>query len=519
MKKIWSALKLFQRKNHLLTVENLILSIRKKHPTITEFPFQHIIIDDALPEKICLHLTEIFENTFKKGTSSFWKEDYFSWRAIYGSFIWTPSPKHPLFSNIFLTPEWLDFVTSFFPEIQRTNDTGLTFHHRPIKSRDTAVWNGMAYGAFKEDPLQNGINAWYNQCKHTIDPWKNTTNRKNIFYKARGIVIIYFFNNKPFPTSEEGIQLFENEKGDSAHLSIKPINNRLLIFPITPKSFYRFHNHINETNCFIQYLFENPENALTRCNDIRPLSWNQISQIPLISQAGLSTPKEKSQKTMLLIGCGGKLGTVLVKYFCTKYHIIGVSRTKPKIASLLYDFIQADISSEWDRVIKTATSRHKSIDILINNAVFYNYRTLLEQEIRDINTSIQTNLIAPFAITQKLLQKDWLRFTPQENFLRNRVVVNIGSISGTRLRDNLGQGIYSTTKAALHMMTLHLASEWIEYGIRVNAIAFHGFKHDTSPETALTAIETCLNNQDITGKIFLVSNKTTKMYSNLTLGN
>jgi NAD(P)-dependent dehydrogenase (short-subunit alcohol dehydrogenase family) len=62
------------------------------------------------------------------------------------------------------------------------------------------------------------------------------------------------------------------------------------------------------------------------------------------------------------------------------------------------------------------------------------------------------------------------------------------------------------------MLTLHLASEWKKYGIRVNAIAFHGFKNHVSAETAVSTIKTCIENRGITEEILIVSDEKTEIY-------
>jgi len=48
-------------------------------------------------------------------------------------------------------------------------------------------------------------------------------------------------------------------------------------------------------------------------------------------------------------------------------------------------------------------------------------------------------------------------------------IINIASIAG--FQPLWGQGVYCISKAGVIMVTQVLASEWAEYGIRVNAIA------------------------------------------------
>ena len=50
-------------------------------------------------------------------------------------------------------------------------------------------------------------------------------------------------------------------------------------------------------------------------------------------------------------------------------------------------------------------------------------------------------------------------------------IINTASISGFIVNENLNDGIYCTTKAAVVMLTKALAVEWAEYNVQVNAIA------------------------------------------------
>ena len=50
-------------------------------------------------------------------------------------------------------------------------------------------------------------------------------------------------------------------------------------------------------------------------------------------------------------------------------------------------------------------------------------------------------------------------------------IVNIGSMSGFIVNRPQKQSYYNASKAAVHHLTRSLATEWAEYGVRVNAVA------------------------------------------------
>ena len=54
---------------------------------------------------------------------------------------------------------------------------------------------------------------------------------------------------------------------------------------------------------------------------------------------------------------------------------------------------------------------------------------------------------------------------------RSGSIVNIGSMSGYIVNWPQKQSYYNASKAAVHHLTRSLATEWAEYGVRVNAVA------------------------------------------------
>ncbi|NHN31086.1 SDR family oxidoreductase [Paenibacillus sp. S3N08] len=100
-------------------------------------------------------------------------------------------------------------------------------------------------------------------------------------------------------------------------------------------------------------------------------------------------------------------------------------------------------------------------DILINNAGTYHRQTLLDMPLEEWDKVMALNVSAPFLLTQqfaKLMIKDEIKGS----------IINIGS--GASLNVQVGGGHYSTTKAALSMLTRAYSLELAPYQIRVNTV-------------------------------------------------
>ena len=178
------------------------------------------------------------------------------------------------------------------------------------------------------------------------------------------------------------------------------------------------------------------------------------------------------KKSILLVGCGGDLGSTFVDRYADEFSIIGVSRAEPRNKNLLSHFIRADITWEFQRVVRETLQHTPLIDALVYNAVYYDLSPLIKKKIHRMSTEFQTNVIVPFTCAQELLLRHWIHNSPDENRQHNISITNIGSQSGVHCYPNIHQGTYSATKSALHMLSLHMAAEWQEYGIRTNTLAY-----------------------------------------------
>jgi 3-oxoacyl-[acyl-carrier protein] reductase len=100
------------------------------------------------------------------------------------------------------------------------------------------------------------------------------------------------------------------------------------------------------------------------------------------------------------------------------------------------------------------------IDVLVNNAAISQIMPLPLVEEEDVDLIMDINLKGTLFVTKQVLK----------GMIRNRsgVVVNIGSIAGTRMFDV--PITYAMTKAAINGFTYALAVEMKRFGIRVNSV-------------------------------------------------
>ncbi len=102
------------------------------------------------------------------------------------------------------------------------------------------------------------------------------------------------------------------------------------------------------------------------------------------------------------------------------------------------------------------------IDVLINNAGTLINKPFLETTEEDLFSMLQSNVVSHFVLIQQLVHL----------FNSGAHIVNIGSMGGFQGSEKfIGLSAYSSSKAALHVLTECLAAELKEQNIKVNCLA------------------------------------------------
>jgi NAD(P)-dependent dehydrogenase (short-subunit alcohol dehydrogenase family) len=101
------------------------------------------------------------------------------------------------------------------------------------------------------------------------------------------------------------------------------------------------------------------------------------------------------------------------------------------------------------------------IDVLVNNAAINPvYSPIEEVDPAIFDKIMDVNVKAPWSLSNLVL--------PHLKANKNGSIINIASVEA--LTPGFGLGIYSTSKAAILMLTKNQAKEWGHYGVKANAI-------------------------------------------------
>jgi NAD(P)-dependent dehydrogenase (short-subunit alcohol dehydrogenase family) len=112
-----------------------------------------------------------------------------------------------------------------------------------------------------------------------------------------------------------------------------------------------------------------------------------------------------------------------------------------------------------DAVEKTV-ARFRELDILVNNAAFQLHADSLEDVTDErLEETFRTNIFGYFYMARAAIP----------HLKQGASIINTGSVVGLRGSSHLLD--YSATKGAIHAFTMSLASNLVDKGIRVNAVA------------------------------------------------
>lgn len=152
------------------------------------------------------------------------------------------------------------------------------------------------------------------------------------------------------------------------------------------------------------------------------------------------------------------------------------------------DLLQLDTSSftSIKSFVEIYKQKYQKLDVLINNAAYFEHGSKFKLSVDDIELTIATNVFGPYLLTTLLI--DLLKKSSDAR------VLNCGSniikhyfnpkkeINFDRIRSNNSPGSftvyesYRDSKIALLMLTFKMADEFVQYDIKVNSLQINGAK-------------------------------------------
>ena len=124
----------------------------------------------------------------------------------------------------------------------------------------------------------------------------------------------------------------------------------------------------------------------------------------------------------------------------------------------------ADLADEEapDEIVRIAVQRFGAVHVVVNNAAVNKRMPILEMDGETWDRIVRINLRAPYFLAQRAAQEMIAQGA-------GGAIISISSLNVAYALEHVA--VYGATKAGISQFTRHMALEWAEHGIRVNAIA------------------------------------------------
>ncbi|WNM18903.1 SDR family oxidoreductase [Flavobacterium capsici] len=169
-------------------------------------------------------------------------------------------------------------------------------------------------------------------------------------------------------------------------------------------------------------------------------------------------------KVVLITGGSSGIGKAVGEFLLQKGYIVyGTSRNPEKITNSKFPLLALDVRnvSTIKKTIAEVIEKSNRVDVVINNAGVGITGPIEEIPTDEIKNNFETNLFGPIEVMKAVL--------PQMREQKSGLIINITSIAGY-----MGlpyRGVYSSSKAALEIITESISMEVKSFGVNVVNVA------------------------------------------------
>lgn len=169
-------------------------------------------------------------------------------------------------------------------------------------------------------------------------------------------------------------------------------------------------------------------------------------------------------KVVLITGGSSGIGKAVGEFLLQKgYTVYGTSRNPEKITNSKFPLLALDVRnvSTIKKTIAEVIEKSDRVDVVINNAGVGITGPIEEIPTDEIKNNFETNLFGPIEVMKAVL--------PQMREQKSGLIINITSIAGY-----MGlpyRGVYSSSKAALEIITESISMEVKSFGVNVVNVA------------------------------------------------
>ncbi len=216
-------------------------------------PYEHVVLDNFFTDSFYKEICNFFDSVFKKGFSEVHDNEKFApfldVAYPYDGYVKAIHPFEHKVADFFYSNTWNLYLTKIF---NRPTSTVITpaFHFHFPNDKTGWVHNDYTKKGFSSTRvLYNGI----------IPHARYGSTQKIDITETRAIAVVYYFGGSVDKPVGGGTGLYEYVKSKDPVKVVEPLDNRILAFSVSPKSYHAFQTNTADRKSIVMWLHVDPE--------------------------------------------------------------------------------------------------------------------------------------------------------------------------------------------------------------------------------------------------------------------
>lgn len=220
---------------------------------ILKDPYEHVVLDNLFTDSFYKEICNFFDSVFQKGLSEVHDNERFApfldVAYPYDGYVKAMYPFEHRVADFFYSNTWNLFLSKIFNRPTSTVVTPAFHFHQP---HDKTGWVHNDYT--KKNFSSTGV--LYNGV---IPHARYGSTQKVDITESRAIAVIYYFGSTTENPLGGGTGLYESVKSKDPAKVVAPLNNRILAFSVSPKSYHAFQTNKADRKSIVMWLHVDPE--------------------------------------------------------------------------------------------------------------------------------------------------------------------------------------------------------------------------------------------------------------------
>lgn len=262
------------------------LDLLKSHPYISQDikiekfndPYSYIVIDNLFKEDIYQAICDKFHTYISRCPGSFGEVGETG--LTYDAFIYGVHKEDCTTGyDFFISKLWKTFLSNALDvELNKYMAYSLHFHKGSKEKPSKNGWPHLDLNICAHIENDQDEIHIVDDCNYADDTCNLQPNTKKI---VRSIAMLYYFNNKKDLEEGDGggTGLFKNSKLESLVKEVKPINNRLFAFEVSPKSHHAFIGAKFDRSAMVNWFHSSPSYIVNKKLDLYKERYAQTNQV------------------------------------------------------------------------------------------------------------------------------------------------------------------------------------------------------------------------------------------------